>query len=95
LTALLPVIRGHQSKLSTLASTSTNFGVESRRVSITNATPGGSGIGALLAETLAARNVSVVVLTKDPPKCETQNGESAAGDHGRRVMRDGRRGDAQ
>ncbi|GFZ42843.1 hypothetical protein JCM24511_00561 [Saitozyma sp. JCM 24511] len=36
-------------------------------------TGGGSGIGALLAETLAMRNVSVVVLTKDPPKYETQN----------------------
>ncbi|WWD08643.1 hypothetical protein V865_006756 [Kwoniella europaea PYCC6329] len=36
-------------------------------------TGGGSGIGALLAETLAMRNVSVVVLTKDPPKFETDN----------------------
>ncbi|WRT65434.1 uncharacterized protein IL334_002377 [Kwoniella shivajii] len=36
-------------------------------------TGGGSGIGALLAETLAMRNVSVVVLTKDPPKIQTEN----------------------
>ncbi|WVW79729.1 hypothetical protein I302_101699 [Kwoniella bestiolae CBS 10118] len=36
-------------------------------------TGGGSGIGALLAETLAMRNVPVVVLTKDPPKFETEN----------------------
>ncbi|KAK6906952.1 hypothetical protein L486_04327 [Kwoniella mangroviensis CBS 10435] len=36
-------------------------------------TGGGSGIGALLAETLAMRNVSVVVLTKDPPKFENDN----------------------
>ncbi|WVQ94409.1 hypothetical protein IAU59_001488 [Kwoniella sp. CBS 9459] len=34
-------------------------------------TGGGSGIGALLAETLAIRNVSVVVLTKEPPQYET------------------------
>ncbi|WWC59961.1 uncharacterized protein I303_102524 [Kwoniella dejecticola CBS 10117] len=37
-------------------------------------TGGGSGVGALLAETLAMRNVSVVVLIKDPPKFETDNG---------------------
>ncbi|WVQ73872.1 hypothetical protein IAR50_003453 [Cryptococcus sp. DSM 104548] len=36
-------------------------------------TGGGSGIGALLAETLAMRNVSVVVLTKDAPQYETIN----------------------
>ncbi|ODO09319.1 hypothetical protein I350_02919 [Cryptococcus amylolentus CBS 6273] len=36
-------------------------------------TGGGSGIGALLAETLAMRNVSVVVLTKYPPQYETIN----------------------
>ncbi|OCF45009.1 hypothetical protein I317_01060 [Kwoniella heveanensis CBS 569] len=36
-------------------------------------TGGGSGIGALLAETLAIRNVSVVVLTKEPPKYESEN----------------------
>lgn len=30
--------------------------------------PGGSGIGALLAETLAIRGVTVVVLTKYPPQ---------------------------
>jgi glycine/D-amino acid oxidase-like deaminating enzyme len=36
---------------------------------------GGSGIGALLAETLALRNVSVVVLTKDRPKFEAASGE--------------------
>ncbi|WVF66797.1 hypothetical protein IAT40_001539 [Kwoniella sp. CBS 6097] len=36
-------------------------------------TGGGSGIGALLAETLAIRNVPVVVLTKEPPKYETEN----------------------
>ncbi|KAK8861319.1 hypothetical protein IAR55_002138 [Kwoniella newhampshirensis] len=33
-------------------------------------TGGGSGIGALLAETLASRNVPVVVLTKDEPNSE-------------------------
>lgn len=48
------------------------------RVWITESSSGGSGIGALLAETLAMRNVSVVVLTKDPPKYETENGESRA-----------------
>jgi all-trans-retinol dehydrogenase (NAD+) len=37
---------------------------------------GGSGIGALLAETLALRNVSVIVLTKDAPKYETDTRES-------------------
>ncbi|WWC68968.1 uncharacterized protein I206_102904 [Kwoniella pini CBS 10737] len=36
-------------------------------------TGGGSGIGALLAETLALRNIPVVVLTKDEPKFETPN----------------------
>ncbi|ORX36408.1 hypothetical protein BD324DRAFT_656836 [Kockovaella imperatae] len=36
-------------------------------------TGGGSGIGALLAETLAMRNVTVVVLTKTPAKLEVQN----------------------
>ncbi|WWC87535.1 uncharacterized protein L201_002425 [Kwoniella dendrophila CBS 6074] len=35
-------------------------------------TGGGSGIGALLAETLAARNISVVVLTKYRPQFETK-----------------------
>lgn len=33
-------------------------------------------MGALLAETLATRNVTVVVLTKDAPKYETQSGRS-------------------
>jgi NAD(P)-dependent dehydrogenase (short-subunit alcohol dehydrogenase family) len=33
-------------------------------------------VGALLAETLATRNVTVVVLTKDAPKYETQSGRS-------------------
>lgn len=36
-------------------------------------TGGGTGVGALLAETLATRNVTVVVLTKDAPKYETQS----------------------
>ena len=36
---------------------------------------GGSGIGALLAETLAMRNVTVIVLTKDKPKYEVPSGE--------------------
>ncbi|WVQ83557.1 hypothetical protein IAT38_005698 [Cryptococcus sp. DSM 104549] len=36
-------------------------------------TGGGSGIGALLAETLAMRNVPVVVLTKEAPKYESAN----------------------
>ncbi|KAK1920816.1 hypothetical protein DB88DRAFT_468999 [Papiliotrema laurentii] len=36
-------------------------------------TGGGSGIGALLAETLAMRNITVVVLTKDKPTYEVEN----------------------
>lgn len=36
--------------------------------------PGGTGIGALLAETLTMRNVTVVVLSKDPVKIDTDNG---------------------
>ena len=37
---------------------------------------GGTGIGALLAETLTMRNVTVVVLSKDPVKVDTDNGKS-------------------
>jgi all-trans-retinol dehydrogenase (NAD+) len=36
---------------------------------------GGTGIGAHLAETLALRNVQVVVLTKDPPRFESEHRE--------------------
>ncbi|RXK38820.1 hypothetical protein M231_03875 [Tremella mesenterica] len=36
-------------------------------------TGGGSGMGALLAETLAMRNVTVVVLTNTPQKVESEN----------------------
>lgn len=36
---------------------------------------GGSGIGALLAETLAMRNVTTVVLSKDPVVVDTNNGK--------------------
>lgn len=38
---------------------------------------GGTGIGALLAETLTMRNVTVVVLSKDPVKVDTDNGKSS------------------
>jgi FlaA1/EpsC-like NDP-sugar epimerase len=37
-------------------------------------TGGGSGIGALLAETLAMRNITTVVLSKDPVVIDTNNG---------------------
>jgi len=37
---------------------------------------GGSGIGALLAETLAMRNVTTVVLSKDPVVADPSNGKS-------------------
>jgi all-trans-retinol dehydrogenase (NAD+) len=36
---------------------------------------GGSGIGALLAQTLAMRNVTTVVLSKDPVLVDPSNGE--------------------
>jgi hypothetical protein len=36
---------------------------------------GGSGIGALLAETLAMRNVTTVVLSKDPVVVNPNNGK--------------------
>jgi FlaA1/EpsC-like NDP-sugar epimerase len=37
-------------------------------------TGGGSGIGALLAETLAMRNITTVVLSQDPVVIDTNNG---------------------
>lgn len=41
-------------------------------------TAGGSGIGALLAETLALNGATVVVLTKYPPKQDFQQGDQSA-----------------
>lgn len=40
-------------------------------------TGGGSGIGRLLAETLAMRNITTVVLSKDPVTIDPDNGKSS------------------